>query len=358
MTQMPHFAGAAQKLLRVLALATLPGVLVFVLLSGANAQDATQEPTEATAPAATGQATPAATIEPTPDASIKTLVRIEVDPQTEPIPKGTEFEARVMIDNVDHLAAFSFTISYDPKRLKPVTAEEAQQTPEENSIPGTGAPVAKTRGLGDFLTTSDRNKTSGMICGATEVNQDESTITGICNTLGAPICLGGVAGASGSGLLGAVYFKSKGGGTTTITLAGAGLTLDDYETCQVQVAGTTDALPGNCLPFREEADPSALEVSCQPDGTVALVVELPIEVEGQRWVHLQDLGWAISDYLQADGAVASIQSRRENATVDLAKGGGNSTMLIIVAVIVVLLVAGGGAGGYVWYRRRQTGASV
>ena len=91
---------------------------------------------------------------------------------------------------------------------------------------------------------------------------------------------------------------------------------------------------------------------------MALVVELPIEVEGQRWVNLQDLGWAISDYLQADGAVASIQSRRENAPVDLAKGGGNSTMLIIVAVIVVLLVAGGGAGGYVWYRRRQTGASV
>ena len=100
------------------------------------------------------------------------------------------------------------------------------------------------------------------------------------------------------------------------------------------------------------------ELSCQPDGTVAPVVELPIEVAGQSWVHVQDLGWATSDYLQADGTVASIESRRENATVDLAKGGGNSTMLIIVAVIVVLLVAGGGAGGYVWYRRRQTGASV
>ena len=352
---MPHPASAAQKLLRVLALAAIPAVLAFVLLSAANAQEATQEPTQATAPAGTGQPTPATTGEATPDASIKTLVRIEVDPQTEPIPKGTEFEARVMVDNVDHLAAFSFTISYDPKRLKPVTAEDAQQTPEPGLVPGRGGPVAKTRGLGDILTTSDRERTSGMICGATEINEDDDTITGICNTLGAPVCLGGLAGASGSGLLGAVYFESKGGGMTTITLADAGLTLDDYDICQVQVAGTTDVLPGNCLPFREEADPNASELSCQPDGTVAAVVELPIEVEGQQWVHVQDLGWATSDYLQADGTVAAIQNRRQNATVELEETGGNTT-LIIVAVVVVLVVAAGGAGGYLWYRRRRRAA--
>jgi len=355
---MPHPTSAVQKLLWALALAALPAVLVFLLLAVANAQEATQEPTEATAPAATGEASPAATGEPTPDASIKTLVRIEVDPQTEPIPKGTEFEARVMVDNVEHLAAFSFTISYDPKRLQPVTADDAQQTPEGNSVPGTGGPVAKTRGLGDILATSDRDKTSGMICGATEINRDASTITAVCTTTGAPVCLGGLAGASGSGLLGAVYFKSKGGGTTTITLADAGLSLDDFEVCQEEVAGTTGVLPGDCLPFRQEPDPGASEVSCQPDGTVAPVVELPVEVEGQQWVRLQDLGWAMSDYLQVSGTVSRIETRRENAIVELAKGGGSSTIIIIVAVVVVLAVAGGGAAGYVWYRRRRTSAGA
>ncbi len=280
--------------LRLLALAALPLLLVFGFLSAAGAQEPTQASTPVAA-TASGDTTPTATVEPTPDLSIKTVVHIDVDPQTKPIPSGQEFEARVMVDNVEHLAGFSFTISYDPKRLQPVTPGGAEitpgLTPQDTPVAGLNGNPVKNRALGDILASSPRSE--GVICSG-PVAQN-STIVAACVTRFPPICLGGPAGASGSGLLGAVYFKSKGGGPTTLTLTESDLVLDD------------------------------VQPPCDP----------------------------------ADIQVQAIPNRRENVPIDLAKGGGSSsTLLVVIIGVVVVVIIAGGAGGYLWYRRRPAGQSV
>jgi LPXTG-motif cell wall-anchored protein len=277
--------------LRLLALAALPVLLVMVFLSPVGAQ----QPTGSSTPAATialGEGTPAATVEPTPDLSVKTVVRIEVDAQTKPIPSGQEFEARVMIDNVEHLAGFSFTISYDPKRLEPIKPSSAEITPEltpqDTPVAGLNGNPVKNRALGDILASSPRK--DGVICSG-PVAQN-SAVAAACVTRFPPICLGGAVGASGSGLLGAVYFKSKGGGPTTLTLAASDLVLDD------------------------------VQPPCDP----------------------------------VDFQVQAIPNRRENVTIDLAKGGSSSTLLAVIIGVVVVVIIGG--AGYLWYRRRQAPSSV
>lgn len=276
--------------LRLLALTALPVLLVLVFLSAASAQ----EPTQGATPVATissGDTTPTATVEPTPDPNVKTLVRIEVDPQTKPIPSGQEFEARVMVDNVEHLAGFSFTISYDPKRLQPVKPGSAEITPENTPVAGLSGNPVKGRAIGDILASSSRSE--GVICSGPVAQS--STVVAACVTRFPPICLGGPVGASGSGLLGAVYFKSKGGGPTTLTLAESDLVLDD------------------------------VQPPCDP----------------------------------ADIQVQAIPNRRENAPIDLAKGGGSSsTLLVVIIGLVVVVIVVGGTGGYLWYRRRQAGPSA
>jgi hypothetical protein len=283
------------------ALVSAPALLAFGLVAIANAQTPSGTTTPAGTPitveAVTAQPTPAASATggptATPDLSIKTVVRIEVDPQTAPIKRGTQFEARVMVDNVDHLAGFQYSISYDPKRLEPVKASGAANTPGVTpvlSIPGN---AVEGRGLGDFLSTSAR--AGGMYCSG-PADQD-SKISATCVTNDAPVCLGGPAGPSGSGLLGAGTFKSKGGGPTTLALVKSELVLDD------------------------------VEPPCDPN--------------------------------DPNFQVALIPNRQQNADVELeaSTGGGSNTMLIII-IVVVVIAAGAGVGGYVWYRGRQPGAGT
>lgn len=274
----------------------------------------------------------------------QTVVRIQIE-GVQPVESGDQFQATVLVENVEHLAGFDFSIGYDPERVKPVETGASGDTPlPENVV------LIEAVDVGQVITQNGERQ--DMICDTPKADSSQSTATVSCVTVGPPLCLGGDAGASGSGVLGRVVFESKGGGLTTLEITSSTLVLDDYDICQVQVAGTTDVLPGNCLPFREEADPSAPELSCQPDGTVAPVAELPIEVGGQSWVHAQDLGWATSDYLQAAGTVAAIQSRSEDATVELSGGGGSNTVVIVVAVGVGAAVVIIALGGLAWYRRR------
>lgn len=288
---------------KLAALVSAPALLTFALVAIANAQTPSGGVTPAGTPitveaAATAQPTPAATATggptATPDLSITTVVRIEVDPQTAPIKRGAQFEARVMVDNVDHLAGFQYSISYDPKRLEPVKASGAANTPGVTpvlSIPGN---AVEGRGLGDFLSTSAR--AGGMYCSG-PADQD-SKISATCVTNDAPVCLGGPAGPSGSGLLGAVTFKSKGGGRTTLALVKSELVRDDV-------------------------DPP-----CDPN--------------------------------DPNFQVSLIPNRQQNADVELeaSTGGGSNTMLIVIIVVVIAIAAGAGAGGFFWYRNRQSGAGA
>lgn len=55
---------------------------------------------------------------------------------------------------------------------------------------------------------------------------------------------------------------------------------------------------GDCLNFHAAAATVAQVTYCSPDGTKGRVVEGPTQADGKTWWHLQNLGWAVADYLQ------------------------------------------------------------
>ena len=276
------------RLAKLAGLASLPAL--FLLL---HSIVSAQEPPGGSTPvdtiaASTSEATPA-TPTPggptaTPDLSIKTIVRIDVDPG--PFNAGQEFDARVMVDNVDHLAGFSWTIGYDPKRLEPVKASGSWGTVGPTPPLTLQGDSVKGRAVGEFLSTSAR--ASGMFCAGPAAQNNGVQTT--CVTNNPPVCLGGPAGPSGSGLLGTVTFKSKGGGKTTLTLSTSELVADD------------------------------VEPPCDPTQVVQTI---------------------------------PIPNRQQNADVLLTGGDSSSTMLYVIIAVIVVVVGVGGGGGYLWYRNRQ-----
>src|SRR3990172_5689255 len=55
----------------------------------------------------------------------QTVVRLQVD-AIQPVKSGDTFRLTVLVDNVEHLAAFDVTVGYDPERLNPVPAERTE----------------------------------------------------------------------------------------------------------------------------------------------------------------------------------------------------------------------------------------
>ncbi len=54
----------------------------------------------------------------------------------------------------------------------------------------------------------------------------------------------------------------------------------------------------DCLRFHATAASAAQVTYCSPDGTKGRVVEGPTQADSKTWWHLQDLGWAVADFLQ------------------------------------------------------------
>lgn len=141
----------------------------------------------------------------TPEPATNTVIRIDVDPQAQqPVAAGKEFTARVTVENVGHLAGFSFTIQYDPKKLSFERIIDQGQFIKSTGRQETFCPAPTTRG---------------------------NTVGVLCNLLGPPVCLGGQPGVSGSGLLGSLVFKSRGDGSATLKLSESALALDDVQPC-------------------------------------------------------------------------------------------------------------------------------
>jgi hypothetical protein len=234
------------------------------------------------------QATPEETLQETP-------TRVRISLPDEVIAVGQEFAVEVLVENVEHLAGFDFTIEYDPKLLEPVKATEdgdGEGTPApSDGLDGTSEFVQVRGEAGEFLATSERGE--NILCTGPFVRGDENRVSVSCVTLGPPLCLGGQAGASGSGLLGRVVFTSRGDGTTTLKLAQTTLALDDLQPCDPE---------SNTVP---------------------------------------------------------IAHNRQDALVELTSGGGLPWVIIgpIIGVGVVVLL-GGGLVGFLRYRRRGTGTSA
>jgi hypothetical protein len=324
-------------------------VAVLVVLSAMSVGAQTPEET-----AIGGETAVEATPEPTPGPDVRTTIRLETD-AVQPIGDGAEFPIRILVEEVEHLAGFQVSLRFDPERLAPVLAAASSG---EDATPVGSRDVAKAEGLGEFLSADGRQ----IFCSDAVVGTGKVTV--VCNILAPPLCLGGQPGAAGSGVLGTIFLESRGGGMTEISLADSALVADDYDVCEGTV-GPAESLPAEgCLTFRESPDASAPVRSCEPPGTSATVVGLPVEVEGRSWVELEGLGWALAagpdggEWVAITGDVVDIPHRRQGITVELEESGGGSAVLIgvIIAVVVAVAVAGG-AGGYLWYRRRSAGVA-
>lgn len=184
---------AVRRAGRPLGLFLFSGLLAFFLLSQAQAQ--------------------------------QTVVRLRVD-GVQPVKSGDTFRLTVLVDNVEHLAAFDVTVGYDPQRLKPVPA---QRTDGGATNLGEGRSPVSVVDEGKFL--KENGERSNVVCSGGVGNDAAKTVTVFCNTVDAPLCLGGGAGASGSGVLASIEFKSKGGGPTALEITDSTLVLDDVNPC-------------------------------------------------------------------------------------------------------------------------------
>jgi hypothetical protein len=130
---------------------------------------------------------------------------VKIDAPTEPVAAGEEFTVELLVENVEHLSAFDFTISYDPELLSYERVEDE----------------------GQFLATGERED---ITC--PEAISREGELIVFCVTPDLPFCMGGPSGASGSGLLARVFFKARGEGVAMLELSDpTTLALDDINPC-------------------------------------------------------------------------------------------------------------------------------
>ena len=121
--------------------------------------------------------------------------RMSVEPPVEPIKEGgPEFKVNIVADDVANLAAFQFSLSYDPSIIQYVGVTE-----------------------GPFLGSTGRDPQ----CTEPYVQPGQpETLSFNCATLGPPVSLKGTAGPDGSGMLAEITFLPVGGGTTPLDIKG------------------------------------------------------------------------------------------------------------------------------------------
>ena len=226
-----------------------------------------------------------------------TRVFLEIEaPGGEPVNKGDTFLVYVMVSDVEGLSAFDFQLGYDRDRIQPVplNADEDAPTP----TPFAGTPVDATEDTienvlvegeaGQFVADSPR----GSLCsGPFTRGSLQGRVLTLCAGVAPPPCLGGPEGVDGSGLLGTVVFKSRGGEMTDILLLQSSLVFDD------------------------------VEPPCDPEEDLTLI-RIPHERGGP-------------------------------VTVLLSGGGSSSVLLIVIIAVVIVVVLGAGLGGYLLYQRRD-----
>jgi Cohesin domain len=120
--------------------------------------------------------------------------RMFVEAPTEQVKKGdADFKVDIVADNVSNLAAFQFSLTYDPSVIKYVSVEG-----------------------GSFLGSTGREEQ----CLDPNIDGGNPEMLRFnCVTLGPPVSVQGAkAGASGSGVLATVTFSPIGGGTTALDL--------------------------------------------------------------------------------------------------------------------------------------------
>ncbi|MCH7699919.1 MAG: hypothetical protein IH865_13365 [Chloroflexi bacterium] len=274
--------------LRLIAwIAIVAALAAIFLVSPSYAQEAPDASPEAS------DASPEAPDEQdTQETGTRVFLEIEA-PGGEPVNKGDTFFVHVMVADVENLSAFDFQLGYDRERVQPVSRDDDDSggTPTADGELGVGVEGGDVRvqgELGQFVADSPR----GSLCSGPFVRGSlQDRVLALCAGVAAPPCLGGPEGVDGSGRLGTVVFKSRGGETTDIVLVQSNLVLDD------------------------------VEPPCDPELDLTLI-RIPHDSGGP-------------------------------VTVLLSGGGGSSVLLIVIIAVVVVAVLGGGLGGFLLYQRRN-----
>ena len=124
-----------------------------------------------------------------------------------PVDVGDEIVVEIRVEDVEHLAAFDFELSFDDAALSIVRFED----------------------LGAFLDTGSRGH---PICyPGPDDELDVYPRTATCATVGVPVCMGGASGPSGAGTLGRAVFRAERAGTASIQLSRSTLVWDDVFNC-------------------------------------------------------------------------------------------------------------------------------
>ena len=213
------------------------------------------------------------TPEPTPEVTTAEIAaNVVVSPPVRVVPVGEEFVVDVLAEDVEHLAGFEFTISYDPEQVSYQRAEE----------------------LGALLESSARGD---VTCDDPLI--DDGTVAFSCETGGQPVCAGGASGASGSGRLGRLFFNSSSAGEVEFDLVATALFLDDVEPCVQdigdEIAHATE--PSTVLIIREghtvQEEPALVKIVA-PVEPVESGEEFAVELLIENVEHLSAFDFTIS----------------------------------------------------------------
>ncbi len=130
--------------------------------------------------------------------------RMSVELPVEQVKKGgPDFKINVVADNFTNLAAFQFSLSYDPSII------EYKAVSPTTFLGSTG------RELKCYDSPDEDNK--------------NGTVRLACATLAAPVSLGGKAGPSGFGVLAEVTFSPVGGGSASLDLSDVILVAAEFD---------------------------------------------------------------------------------------------------------------------------------
>ncbi len=152
---------------------------------------------------------------------------LRLDAPVEKIEVGDEFEVQVLVEDVEHLGAFDFAISYNPDLLS----------------------FKAIRDAGAMLTADEQRD---LVCVDPIEQEKKVLISCVARTL--PACIGGEVGSSGSGLLGRIIFKAESSGTAPLALTDpTDLVLDDVQPC--------DPAEGLAVVIPHEREDASVEIA-------------------------------------------------------------------------------------------------
>jgi hypothetical protein len=172
------------------------------------------------------------------DGAPATGTRIVATAPGEELDQDEVFEVDVSVEDVEGLAAFSFTLAWDPDKVSFQSADA----------------------IGMVLSEGPR---SALVnCDEARVADDGGSVAVACVTGGSPVCLDGEEGASGSGTLARFTLTAEGSGEADIRFSDSRLISDDIEPCN----------PGEGVPIEIEHETVSTSVDIKGDGMNWLLI--------------------------------------------------------------------------------------